>query len=183
MKKKELRILYKEKRKALTENQIKDFQDNIYKQVFFYDFSLVNTVHIFLPITHQKEINTYPIINYLRNKGKLIIVSKSCFKTNTLAHYIFDEDTKVVTNKYGIPEPVAAKKVEVQEIDLVFVPMLISDERGYRVGYGKGFYDRFLSECKKNIKTIGLNLFIPISSIEDVNAYDIALDKIIYPLT
>jgi len=181
--KKELRKIYKQKRKELTENQIKGFQKSIYSQVLNSDFSQTKSIHIFLPIENQKEINTYPIIQFLREQDKQIIISKSCFKTSTLSHFVFDDNIVLEINKYGIPEPVNAKEFDVKEIDLVFVPMLVSDQLNYRVGYGKGFYDRFLSDCKQNIKTIGLNFFAPIPKIKDVDSFDIALDEVIYPLT
>lgn len=181
MVKKELRKLYKQKRKELTKNEIENFQQNIYAQIFQINFSNSENIHIFLSIEKQKEINTYPIINFLRSINKTIIISKSDFKTNTLQHFIFDKSTKLEINSYGIPEPINAVKIDVKEIDLVFVPLLISDKKNYRVGYGKGFYDRFLSECKKNVKTIGLNFFEPINIIKDINEFDIPLDKIIYP--
>ncbi|MBS9773942.1 MAG: 5-formyltetrahydrofolate cyclo-ligase [Tenacibaculum sp.] len=181
MNKNQLRKLYKQKRKDLTEEQINLLQKNIYNQVFTLNFSLVNTIHIFLPIEKQNEINTYPIIDFLREKNKKIVISKSNFTNNTLEHFVFDEKTELEVNKYGIPEPINAKKIDVNEIDLIFVPLLISDTKNYRVGYGKGFYDRFISNCKDGVKTIGLNFFKPIEIIEDVNEYDMALDFVIYP--
>lgn len=181
MNKKELRKLYKQKRKELTENEIEEFQQNIYNQIVKTDFSNVSIIHIFLPIEKQKEIDTYPIINFLRTIDKTIIISKSNFTTNTLQHYVFDESTKLEINSYGIPEPINAKEIDVKKIDLVFVPLLISDKQNYRAGYGKGFYDRFLSECRENIQSIGLNFFKPIDKINDINKFDISLNKIIYP--
>lgn len=181
MKKKELRKIYKQKRTDLSKTEIDKFQKNIYKQVSELDFSSVENIHIFLPILRQKEINTYPIIQFLQAKNKTIVISKSNFKTNTLQHFIFDANTKIEVNEWGIPEPVNAQEISVKEIDLVFVPLLVSDKKNYRVGYGKGFYDRFLSECKPSIKTIGLNFFTPINKIEDVNKYDIALGEVLFP--
>ncbi len=181
MYKKELRKLYKEKRKNLTLEAIKQLQQNIYKQVFEFNFSTVKNVHVFLPIERQIEIDTYPIIEFLRSKEKNIIISKSDFSTATLQHFLFEEHTELEVNKYGIPEPINAKEITVKEIDLVFVPLLVSDKLNYRVGYGKGFYDRFLSECKKEIITIGLNFFKPIDKIEDKNEFDVALHKVIFP--
>lgn len=181
MQKKELRKLYKQKRENLSEKEIVKIQDNIEQQVFNLNFSAINNVHIFLPIKKQKEINTYPIIDFLRKQNKQIIISKSDFSTHTLTHFIFDEKTDLEVNKYGIPEPTNAKKIDVKEIDLVFVPLLISDAKNYRVGYGKGFYDRFLTECKKGTKTIGLNFFSPIKNIEDINEFDVPLNQVIYP--
>lgn len=181
MKKSELRKLYKRKRKELTKEQVISLQKNIYKQVFFLDFSKVTSIHVFLSIEKQYEIDTQPIIDFLRVLGKTIVISKSDFKTNTLEHYLYNENTRLEVNEYGIPEPVNAESIAVENIDLVFVPMLISDAKNYRVGYGKGFYDRFLKECKSTVKTIGLNFFEPITSIEDVDEHDVALQKVIYP--
>lgn len=181
MKKQELRKLFKQKRADLSEFQINKFQVNIYEQIREINFGNEQNIHIFLPIKRQKEVDTQPIINFLRKQNKTIIISKSDFKTNTLKHFVYEESTVLEINKWGIPEPVNATKINVKEIDLVFVPLLISDKKNYRVGYGKGFYDRFLSECKSSVKTIGLNFFHPIHEIKDVNQHDIALNKIIYP--
>lgn len=181
MQKAELRKLYKQKRKELSEKDIEIFQKSIYAQVFKYDFSEIHTIHIFLPITKQKEINTYPIIDFLRQQEKQIVISKSNFTNHTLQHFIFEEQTELVINEYGIPEPVNAKKIHPQKIDLVFIPLLISDQNNYRIGYGKGFYDRFLVTCPISVKKIGLNFFPPIFKIEDCNKFDVPLDAVIYP--
>lgn len=181
MKKKELRKIYRQKRADLTVEKLAKLQESIYQQVFKVDFSSVKNIHIFLSIARHKELDTLPIINFLRQQNKTIIISRSNFKTSTLSHFIFDENTKIEVNSWGIPEPVDATEIKEKQIDLVFVPLLISDQKNYRVGYGKGFYDRFLSECNPNVKTIGLNFFPPIKEIEDVNEYDIALNSVIYP--
>lgn len=181
MKKVELRKIYKQKRNAFTFEEIQNLQENIYKQVYNLDVSRVKTIHIFLSLKKFKEIDTLPIINYFRSKNKQIVVSKSNFKNHTLSHFILEEDTILEINKYGIPEPINAKQVLENAIDLVFVPLLISDKKNYRVGYGKGFYDKFLANCKPNTKFVGLNFFAPIAKIEDKNGFDIPLDLVIYP--
>ena len=181
MRKSELRKIYKEKRKDLSEEQINVFQNKIYEEIFKYDFSSIETIHVFLSIERHKEINTHPIIDFLLLNNKKVVVSKSNFKENTLSHFLFDRSTRLEVNHYGIPEPVNAVEIVVDKIDLVFVPMLISDKKNYRIGYGKGFYDRFLSECRNDVKTIGLNFFEPIDRIEDIHEFDVALDEIIYP--
>ncbi|CAM1343957.1 5-formyltetrahydrofolate cyclo-ligase [Tenacibaculum amylolyticum] len=181
MDKKELRKIYKQKRKELTESEIEQLQNKIYNQVSDLDFTGVSNAHIFLPIEKQKEINTYPIIEFLRKRQISIIISKSNFKDNSLKHYIFAPSTTLEINEYGIPEPVGAEDFDVTKIDLVFVPLLISDKKNYRVGYGKGFYDRFLSNCKADVITVGLNFFSPVDTIEGLDKYDIPLQKVIYP--
>lgn len=181
MNKSYLRKIYKQKRVVLTLDDIQELQENIYQQVYKLDLSEIKNIHIFLSLQKFKEIDTLPIINYLRSREKQIVVSKSDFTNNTLSHFILEKDTVLETNKYGIPEPVKAKPILEKALDLVFVPLLISDENNFRVGYGKGFYDRFLSNCRNDCKKIGLNFFKPISHIFDSNQFDIALDKVIYP--
>ena len=181
MKKQELRALYKQKRKDLTEIQIKGFQENIYQQIYNLDLSTVKNVHLFLSMPKFKEIDTAPLITYFRNKNKRIVVSKCNFKDNTLSHFYLEENTLLSMNKFGVLEPVAAELVEENKLDLIFIPMLISDDKKFRVGYGKGFYDRFLSNCRKDAKFIGLNFFPPITAIEDKNEFDIPLHQVIYP--
>jgi 5-formyltetrahydrofolate cyclo-ligase len=62
------------------------------------------------------------------------------------------------------------------EIDLVLVPLLTFDKRGHRVGYGKGYYDKFLARCNPYVIKIGLNFYDPVDEISDINAFDIPLD-------
>ena len=181
MKKQELRALYKQKRNNLTEIQIKGLQENIYQQIYNLDLSTVKNVHLFLSMPKFKEIDTTTLITYFRNKNKRIVVSKCNFKDNTLSHFYLEEDTVLSLNKFGVLEPVAAELVEENKLDLIFIPMLISDDKKFRVGYGKGFYDRFLLNCRKDAKFIGLNFFPPITAIEDKNEFDIPLHQVIYP--
>ncbi|MCL7754014.1 5-formyltetrahydrofolate cyclo-ligase [Polaribacter sp. Z022] len=179
MEKKELRKIYKQKRKELSSKEVENLQENIYKQVFELDLSTIKTVHIFLSIERLFELNTNPIIDFLLLNNKQVVVSVSNFETNTLKHFLFDRKTKLKVSSFGIPEPINGKEIDAKEIDLVFVPLLISDEKNYRVGYGKGFYDRFLAECRTDVKTIGLNFFKPIKEITDLNMHDVALDTVI----
>lgn len=181
MKKQKLREIYKQKRNDLSFDEIIKLQENIYQQVYNLDISEVKNVHLFLSMRKFKEIDTAPLISYFRNKNKRIVVSKCNFKDHTLSHFYFEKDTVLELNKYGVPEPVNAVLVNEIELDLIFIPMLISDHKNYRVGYGKGYYDRFLSHCRKDVKLIGLNFFKPIEEIEDVNEFDIALQEVIYP--
>ena len=181
MKKAELRKIYKQKRQDLSLVEIVQLQQSIYNQIYDLDVFYIKTIHIFLSLEKFKEINTKPIINYFREKDVKIVVSKSDFTNNTLTHFYLEKDTIIEQNKYGIPEPKNAVQVSEKDLDLVFIPLLISDEQNYRIGYGKGFYDRFLSECRKDVKTVGLNFFKPIKEISDLNIYDVALGNVISP--
>jgi 5-formyltetrahydrofolate cyclo-ligase len=86
-----------------------------------------------------------------------------------------------VENHWKILEPVSNLQFPVSQIDLVLIPLLCFDKKGYRVGYGKGYYDRFLADCRPDVLKIGLSIFEPIEQIKDVDAYDIRLDFCITP--
>lgn len=64
---------------------------------------------------------------------------------------------------------------------MVLIPLLAFDKNGYRVGYGKGFYDRFLAECRPDVVKVGLSVFEPIDEITDLNEFDIKMDFCITP--
>jgi 5-formyltetrahydrofolate cyclo-ligase len=86
-----------------------------------------------------------------------------------------------VKNKWNIPEPAEGIEIDVSLLQVVFVPLLVCDEKGHRVGYGKGYYDRFLGQCKPEIVKIGLSFFDPIPEIDDVYSGDIPLDFCVCP--
>lgn len=181
MLKSDLRKLYKQKRNSLTQTEKEKLQENIYQQIFGLKTDNISTVHLFLSMRKFNEVDTKPIIDFFRDKAKRVIVSRCNFEDDTLSHFYFEKDTKLELNKFGVPEPINAEQANVKDIDLVFVPMLIFDEQKYRVGYGKGFYDRFLSECREDTLTVGLNFFPPIKKIEDTHKFDVPLDSVIYP--
>ena len=106
-------------------------------------------------------------------------LSKSNFDTMQLDNYWLREDTRLELNKVGVPEPINGEKAE-NKYDLIITPLLIFDKEGYRIGYGKGFYDRFLATIPNAIK-VGLSCFAPIDKIPDTNKLDIALDYCITP--
>lgn len=64
---------------------------------------------------------------------------------------------------------------------MVLIPLLAFDKKGYRVGYGKGFYDRFLADCRPDVVKVGLSVFEPIDEIADLNEFDIKMDFCITP--
>lgn len=109
-----------------------------------------------------------------------------CFpKTNTqnlsIEVFLDNEQMQAAISSYGIIEPIKGDIVSPTLLDLIFVPMLAFDKQGYRVGYGKGFYDRFLTTCRKDVITIGLSFFDPVDIIEDRNEFDIPLKYCITP--
>jgi len=176
MLKKELRIKYKELRQHLSIEAIEEKSLAIANQLLKLDIWNNTYFHIFLPIEEQKEVNSEYILNILQAKDKEIVISKSNFETTSMKHFLLTDNTKIKKNNYNIPEPVNGLTVPTEMIDVVFVPLLAYDKQGNRVGYGKGFYDKFLSECKPNVIKIGLSFFMPEELIEDVYENDIRLN-------
>ena len=159
MDKKELRKKYKTLRKNLSEDTIEEWSLKIANQLIRLDIWQHSFYHLFLPIESQKEINTEYILQILAGKDKNIVLSKSDFSTREMTHFLLTDNTTIKKNSYDIPEPIDGLEVPVFKIDVVFVPLLAFDENGNRVGYGKGFYDKFLAECKPEILKIGLSFF------------------------
>ena len=98
-----------------------------------------------------------------------------------MTHYLLTDNTKFQKNKYNIYEPVDGLEVPNAKIEVVFVPLLAYDKKGNRVGYGKGFYDNFLSKCKDDVIKIGLSFFEPEEAIDAISPTDIRLDYCVTP--
>ncbi|WP_426062335.1 5-formyltetrahydrofolate cyclo-ligase [Flavobacterium sp. DSP2-3-1] len=176
-----LRKKYKALRNSLSENEIEEKSLTIANKILTLPLWEQTYFHIFLPITEQKEINTEFILHILSGKDKEIIISKADFATLKMTHFLLTDNTKIKKNDYNIPEPVDGIEIPSTKIDVVFVPLLAFDEKGNRVGYGKGFYDAFLSECKPDVIKIGLSLFEPEELITDVFEGDVKLDYCVTP--
>lgn len=174
--KKEIRKKYKAEREKLTFEEIEEKSLAIANQLLRLDIWEEIYFHIFLPIEEQKEVNTEYILQILAGKDKEVIVSKSNFETITMTHFLLTDNTRIKKNNYNIPEPIDGIEVPSSKIDVVFIPLLAYDKEGNRVGYGKGFYDNFLKECKPETIKIGLSFFDPEKLIEDIYINDIKLD-------
>ena len=183
MHKKELRSKYKSLRASLSENEIEERSLAIANKLLALPIWEKTYFHVFLPIIEQKEVDTEVVLHLLAGKDKEIIVSKSDFESKKMTHFLLTDATKIKKNDYNIPEPIDGIEIPTSKIEVVFVPLLAFDKKGNRVGYGKGFYDRFLSECNPKTIKIGLSFFDAEELISDVNDDDIRLDFCVSPNT
>jgi 5-formyltetrahydrofolate cyclo-ligase len=181
MYKKDLRQKYKDLRLSVTPEAIEDKSLAIANRLLQLDIWDGIYYHLFLSIEEQKEVNTEFILQILAGKDKEIVISKSDFDTLGMRHYLLTDNTKIKKNEYNIPEPIDGLEVPITKIDVVFVPLLTFDFKGNRVGYGKGFYDKFLSNCKLETIKIGLSFFEAEEKIEDVSENDILLNYCVTP--
>ncbi|UOR05009.1 5-formyltetrahydrofolate cyclo-ligase [Hymenobacter aerilatus] len=140
-------------------------------------------VHVFLPAARQQEPDTWPIIQWLWAEHPTAQVAVPVVQADgiTLRHYHLTPETHLVESRWGIPEPTGATEVASAAFDAVLLPLLAFDERGHRVGYGKGFYDRFLTECRSETLCIGLSLEPPVPQITDVWLGDVPLHACLTP--
>ena len=185
MKKSELRKLYFSKRKAISVEEMAIKSQQI-TDLFFQNFDLlaIKNLHIFLPIIKHNEIDTWLIIKELQqNFAQInIIIPKVIQEKLELENYLLDEEN-LIENAWEILEPSGEnqEKILPEQIDLVIIPLLIFDINGNKVGYGKGFYDRFLQQCRPKTLKIGVCLEEPIEIIEDTNELDIKMNFCITP--
>ncbi|UKT63509.1 5-formyltetrahydrofolate cyclo-ligase [Pedobacter mucosus] len=180
MLKAEIRKTELKKRLSISEKEYKSLNNGLINQFALLDFSGIKTVHIFLPIVEQNEPNTFLLIEWLANNYPLIkiIVPKADFETALMTNHEYVGKHDLKKSLFNILEPQKAN-LHSGEIDMVVIPLLAFDKQGYRVGYGKGFYDRFLENI--NAQKIGLSLSNAIDQIEDVDEHDIRLDYCITP--
>ena len=179
-----LRKIYKDRRGLLTPQQKEKFADLILINFQKIPLPFIDCVHTYIASDALQEIDSKHIISYLRfiNPGLRISIPKINLETGEMDHYIFHNDISMAINQIGIAEPVQGEPVAVTDIDLVLTPLLAFDTNGYRVGYGKGFYDRFLPKCAEDVIKIGFSYFEALDAIDDVNEYDVPLNYCITPM-
>ncbi|MCR9250638.1 MAG: 5-formyltetrahydrofolate cyclo-ligase [bacterium] len=174
--KKTLRDTYLFKRKTLVKAEFDARNQSVLEHFQTLDNLSGKLVHVFLPIEKNYEVNTWPIVEYLKSIESSVIISKSNTHENTMQHFAFEDKKQLEQNKWGIPEPKSGKRVFSSEIDVVLIPFISFDRRGNRIGYGKGYYDRFLSECQPDVLKVGLSIIPPLDEILQADEHDIAMD-------
>lgn len=177
----ELRKTYKTKRDKLSIETIDEKSLAIANQLLSLNIWDKSFYHIFLTIAEHKEINTDYILNILAGKDKHTVVSKSNFETINLENYLLTDSTIIKLNHWKIPEPIDGIRIENSKIEVVFVPLLCFDKNGHRVGYGKGYYDNFLGDCRPETIKIGLSLFEVEDEIDGIYEGDVPLNFCVTP--
>ena len=158
MNKKALRALYKQKRAAISSEQQALLSQQIALQTLQLPIWDKQVFHSFFSITSFGEVDTSYLIGLLQEREKTLVVSRTLIETVRMEHFLYDPNQIEANNKWHIP-----------------------DTAGNRIGYGKGFYDNFLGECKADTLKIGLSFFPPESHIEDVREGDIPLNYVVTP--
>ena len=180
MLKKELRLNFTSRRRQFSHKEVNASSNSIGHLVRLLPIWDHQNFHIFLSIRKNKEIDTKPIIKYLREQNKQILVPK-INDEQELDSIVLMPETRLEENCWGIPEPLEGSPMDPKLIDVVFVPLIVFDQSGHRVGYGKGFYDKFLKSCREDVLKIGLGYFEAVDQISDINPDDIVMDYCVSP--
>ncbi len=184
MLKAELRKICLAQQKSLSPAERKNLTEQIAERFFqSFDLRQINFLHCFLPIEKFGEIDTRLIFERVWREFPNIktVLPRVNFATNEIEKVRFIADTELAENQWQISEPKHGELIETEKIDMVLVPLLCFDLQGFRVGYGKGFYDKFLNNCRADCLKIGLSFFPQVEKIEDVNEFDVRLDYCLTP--
>lgn len=176
--KKKLRNFFLGKRKALSTQQVNNKSALIIGKIFALpQFHSAMTVHTYVPIKKNNEVDTFPLIKECMNRDKRVVVPKIAGEA-VMEHMQLTTLKELEKNNWGVPEPNNNRKVLIEELDIVIVPMVAGDRYKNRLGYGKGFYDRFLKNC--SAFKVGLLFDCQVYERElPVETFDIPLDLLI----
>lgn len=178
----QLRTFYKELRATLSDEEIEQKSLQISGNVisFLDGRKRLKHFHLFFPIPKQREINTYPIKQYLEEIGCAVYTSRVDADSLHLHTLRLKPNTKFQIDKWGIPVPEKSDLVSNDLIQVVFIPLLAYDQKGNRIGFGKGYYDVFLAALSPSVIKVGLSFFAPELSIP-AEVHDIPLDYCVTP--
>lgn len=179
----EARKLYREKRQGLSAIERAKLDDLMLIQLQTVQLPFITFLLSYWPIEQNHEPNTHLFTDYLEFQNPELII---CYpKTNsgdeTMQSVQTNDDTRFRKNKYDLYEPEDGVVVNPAGIDMIFVPLLSFDKNGFRAGYGRGFYDRYLSKCRSECLKIGFSYFEPLDAIDDTNEFDVPLDLCVTP--
>ncbi|MFD2721890.1 5-formyltetrahydrofolate cyclo-ligase [Hymenobacter monticola] len=189
-KKADLRRTALARRLALDAGEVASRSDQL-RENLFREFPVAQWqwLHLFLPLGKRNEPDTWNVIRWVWGEELSLRLAAPVVQPDgvSLKHYELLPDTQLTRNRWGIdepvPDPITAPEVSPGVLDAVLVPLLAVDRTGQRVGYGGGFYDRFLAQCRPGTQFIGLNLLDdePIERIADVLPTDVPLTACITP--
>ena len=180
MKKSEIRKVYLEKKESLTESEVHSLSEKIFAN-FLSEFDLKENqkIHCFLSIPEKGEVETKLFLNYFFENKIRVFVPK--IVKGRLISIEITKETPLIESAWGIKEPAGNEDCGVKDFDFIITPLLYADQSGNRVGYGKGFYDRFFSEINTNTVKIGVSFFPPSETVEDVSEFDVPLNYLVTP--
>ncbi|KEH97840.1 5-formyltetrahydrofolate cyclo-ligase [Clostridium massiliodielmoense] len=177
-----IRRIIKEGRNTLTEESKKIKDDKIFNKIINSEYYKKSNV-IFLYVSFQGEVDTHKLIKHSLNIGKVICVPKVISKKEGMEAIKINSFNELKNGKYDILEPKdICNKIYINDIELILMPGVAFDENGGRIGYGGGFYDRFLNKIDSRIPKIALAYDFQVFENIPCEEHDIKVDGIITDL-
>ena len=177
MNKKEMRAQIRAKKRAMTESQIVSASARLGEQFRACDlYKNAKTIYGYLP--YNQEVRTVPMLEQAIRDGKRVAVPK-CYGEEMRFLYITDFVTEVAPGYANIPEPIADEPVAQDKTALVLMPGLAFDPQGHRIGYGGGFYDRFLA-AEPDHPTLALCYGFQMVEHLQTEEFDIPVDRVLW---
>ena len=176
MNKQELRRTIRERKRAMTEEEIVE-RSNALAEKFYHTpaYQAAATIYGYLP--YNQEVRTVPMLQRALDDGKRVAVPKVY---GDEMRFIYLEDLTQVSKGYaGIPEPIADAPVAEDQRALVLMPGLAFDPQGHRIGYGGGFYDKFLAK-EPHHPTLALCYEFQMQAHLDTEEFDIPVDTVLW---
>lgn len=176
MDKKALRSMIREKKRAMTEEQIVSASQRLSEQFCAHPFyKNAKTIYGYLP--YNQEVRTIPMLEQAIKDGKRIAVPK-VFGDEMKFIYL-DDLTKIEKGYCGIPEPIDDGPIADDPTALVLMPGLVFDPQGHRIGYGGGFYDKFLA-AEPNHPTLALCYEFQMVDHLETEEFDVPVDCVLW---
>lgn len=176
MDKTELRREIRARKRAMTEAEIEERSARL-ARLFFASLAYQNAKTIYGYLPYNQEVRTVPMLERALKDGKKVAVPK--VYGEEMKFLYLDDLTAVAKGYAGIPEPIADEPVAHDETALVLMPGLAFDPQGHRIGYGGGFYDKFLA-AEPNHPTLALCYEFQMLPKLDVEDHDIPVDTVLW---
>lgn len=173
--KEQLRTEFRKKRLSLDSAEVKEKSRQIMKKLFsLEEFRAAKTIMFY--VSKDNEVNTHNIIKHSLD-NKVVCVPKTNLATKNIDAYSIDSFDQLSIGTFYVMEPNKGKLVDSSKIDLIFLPGLVFDKNGNRLGRGKGYYDKFLKNTKA--KKIGLAFDFQVIDGVPTNKHDVSVDMIV----
>ena len=184
MTKQEIRKLYLQKRKQLEKITLEALRTQMLGHFSRLQLPAIKVLLSYSSLSGHNEFDVAGCESILRNRHPQIVsaLPRIDAADNSMEAVEINDGGGLTLNQYGIPEPLGGRIINPEIIDLVFVPLIAFDTRGFRVGYGKGYYDRFLKRCREDCCTVGFSFFEAVDPPGDIREFDVPLDFCISPL-
>jgi 5-formyltetrahydrofolate cyclo-ligase len=174
---------YLQKRLNLSADEFQQYTERISEAFLSMSLPKINYLFSYYPLVKRKEFDVSLCEHEVRSRNPHVKIAwpKTDLDMSSMEACLLEEDGLFAKNRFDLLEPIGNDIIEPSLIDLTFVPLLAFDLHGYRVGYGKGFYDRYLTRCRQDMFKIGFCFFEPVEVFDDISEFDVPLNYCITP--